>query len=430
MLKYIKDSLIVSILVFVFMWVLGNLSFLQNLEMLNPFENVLNDFDMTDIVYSKLRDNQSQKPDTNIVIVNLGNLPRRGVADVIQILNEHDPKVIGIDAFFRFPSQNDPEGDTLFAEALSGVKNLVMVSQGNLSQSTRSKLDTDPGFEPDRFDTLELSNPMFVQYGTTGHANLISPSRGNNRDFVTIRTLQPLAKINDTSEVAFAVKIAELYKPGSGAKFLAREKNAEYINYLGNADPQNGKIAFAGLLDVENIFDPNSDLSFVKDKIVVMGFMGETVYSPSYFDKFNTPLNENYIGMRTLDMYGVVIHANIVSMILNEKYIHELGDWLNFFLMAIITFLSTLLFTFVFHKVGYWYDAIVIVLQLLIFIFILGIGLYAFDWYSYRVEINPAIIAVILSGIFVEIYYGLIKKLFNTLKSKRVKFKQTTNETA
>ncbi|MEO1655014.1 MAG: CHASE2 domain-containing protein, partial [Bacteroidota bacterium] len=139
MFKYIKDSLIVSALVFLFMWVLGNLSFLQNLEMLNPFENVLNDFDMTDIVYSKLRDNQN--PDTNIVIVNLGNLPRRGVAEVIQSLNQHSPKVIGIDAFFRFPSESDPEGDSLFAAALSQVKNLVMVSQGNLSQSTREKID-------------------------------------------------------------------------------------------------------------------------------------------------------------------------------------------------------------------------------------------------------------------------------------------------
>ena len=101
MLKSIIDSLIITILVFVFMWVVSNIPLIENLEMLNPIENVFNDFDMTDIVYSQLRGDV--EADTNIVVVNIGNLPRQGMADLIASLNRNKPKVIGIDAFSRNP---------------------------------------------------------------------------------------------------------------------------------------------------------------------------------------------------------------------------------------------------------------------------------------------------------------------------------------
>ena len=425
MLKSIIDSLIITVLVFIFMWVVSNIPLIENLEMLNPIENVFNDFDMTDIVYSQLRGDV--EADTNIVVVNIGNLPRQGMADLIASLNRNNPKVIGIDAFSRNPL--DPYGDSLYSAVLSQVENLVMVNQGNLSEATRVKLDTIPDLVVESFDTLETSNEMFTQYATQGHANLLSESRGNMQDFVTIRTFSPYVKVNDDKIEAFAVKIAEVIDPDAAKKFLARNNTYEFINYRGNIDiADRGKPVFWAL-DWQQVLDPEADLSWLKGKILILGFMGETLNSYSYVDKFYTPLNKNYVGKSTLDMYGVVIHANIVSMILNRDFINTMPEWLNIILMVFITFLCTLLFSYFFHKVGYWYDAITIFFQLAIFILILGIGLYAFDWYNLRVEITTAIIAVILSGIFVEIYHGLIKKLFITIKSKNVKIKQTNNET-
>ncbi len=426
MLRYFKDSVIISSLVFLFMWILGNVPILQNLEMLNPIENVLNDFDLTDVVFSQIRG--PQPADTNIVLVNIGSLPRDGMAALVDRLNQYEPAVIGIDAFSRRPL--DPLADSLYAAALSQVKNLVMVSQGNYKESTRERMELDNTFEPDRFDTLETSNSMFAQHATMGHANLISLSRGNMKDFTTVRTFSPVIQVNDQTETAFAVKIAEIYQPASARKFLARNNLYEYINYRGNVDiVGKGQVVFSAL-DIGQVLDPAIELDFIKDKIVILGYMGESLNTYSYLDKFYTPLNENYVGKSTLDMYGVVIHANITSMILHEEFINELSDFWNYVLMVVITLLSTMLFAYFFHKVGYWYDAITIFTQLGIFIVILAIGLYAFEWYHLRVEINPAIIAVIIAGIFVEIYFGLIKKLFLTLKNKHVKLKRTSNETA
>lgn len=425
MFKSIIDSFIITILVFSFMWILSQIPLADNLEMLNPIENVLDDFDMTDIVYSQLREQPTT--DTNIVVVNIGNLPRVGMADLINNLNRAQPKVIAIDAFSRRPL--DPVGDSLYSAALSQVKNLVMVNQGNLSQKTRKKLEADPNFKVEHFDTLETSHEMFSRYAIQGHANLISESRGNMRDFVTIRTFSPLVKVNEQKIEAFAVKVAQIVDPKAAKDFLNRANEYEYINYRGNIDiADKGKPVFWAL-DWEQAMDSSADLSWLKDKILILGFMGETLSEYSYVDKFYTPLNKNYVGKSTLDMYGVVIHANIVSMILNKEFINQMSWWKNYLLIIAIAFLSTWLFSYLFHKVGYWYDAITIFFQLAIFILILGIGLYAFDWYRLRVETNTAIIAVVLSGIFVELYYGLIKKLFITIKRKNVKIKQTNNET-
>ncbi len=427
MFRHLLDSILITILVFLFMWGLSKVDIFDNLEMLNPVEHVLNDFDLTDVVYSKIR--KPPAADTTITVVNIGELGREGLTEMIKVLNKYEPKVIALDAFFRSPL--DSTMDHNFAQALSQVDNLVMASQGNFTAAYEEKLaqNKDKNSFVVGFDTLEHSNALFTQYAEEGHVNLITTSRGNNQDFVTVRTFNPVIPVNGVGEPAFSVKIAELVDSGAAQRFLERDILSEYINYRGNVDVANlQKVAFMAL-DVFQVFEEDFDPSVIRNKIVILGYMGKNMREFSYIDKFYTPLNDNYIGKATLDMYGVVVHANIVSMILNEEYIDTFPEWGDYLVMLFITLLSTMLFSYFFHKVGYWYDALTIFFQLAIFILIVSVGLFAFEWYRLRIEINLAIVAVILSGIFVEIYYGLLKKLFFTLTSKRKKVKQTSNET-
>ena len=69
-------------------------------------------------------------------------------------------------------------------------------------------------------------------------------------------------------------------------------------------------------LDVPDVFGENFTPDMIQGKIVIFAYLGEILGDKKSFeDKFVTPLNARYAGNRLPDMYGGVIHANIISMI-------------------------------------------------------------------------------------------------------------------
>ncbi|MBN4065782.1 hypothetical protein JYT51_00445, partial [Candidatus Amoebophilus asiaticus] len=86
-MKYLlnKDSLFATLFVYIVILIFYLIPL--NINFLDPLEQALSDFELTDIVFSKMREKESVKGDTNIVLVNIGNLSRRGIADEIKIIN-------------------------------------------------------------------------------------------------------------------------------------------------------------------------------------------------------------------------------------------------------------------------------------------------------------------------------------------------------
>jgi hypothetical protein len=64
----------------------------------DPISQALEEFELTDWVFSKLR--KDPVPDERIVIVNIAP-DRRMIAEQIRIISQHNPRVIGIDSFFN-----------------------------------------------------------------------------------------------------------------------------------------------------------------------------------------------------------------------------------------------------------------------------------------------------------------------------------------
>jgi CHASE2 domain-containing sensor protein len=409
-LRGLGNGIMLTIFTFLMIGAAANIPL--NLEFLNPIQNMFNDFDPTDIVFSRMR-SDDVKTDERVVLVNFGNLSRGQVAEMIEVLNKYEPKVIGIDGFFRHP--RDPMEDSLLAAALSKVKNLVMVSKFNNYNDKKKQ-----------YDTLERSNEMFIAKAHSGFANVTTKGSGNQEEFNTSRSIMPKAKVNGKIEPAFAVKVAELFAAEKAKKFLARNKETEFINFRGNVIPtgEKGEIGFIAL-NYDQILTGNADSveftpDVIKDKIVLLGFMGEKNYlEKSYVDKFYTPLNENYVGKSTLDMFGVVVHANIVAMILNEDYIDELSPIYEWMINISVCLISATLFSYFFRHLGFFYDAVTLIFQFAFSIGLLALTVFAFDWYNTKVSITVALLSVVLSGLIVEIYHGLIDKLFEFFSRKK-----------
>ena len=107
-------------------------------EIFDPVGEALGDMQMTDPVFSQLR--EDPLPDTSFIIINTGREPRAITAAQIDIINQYDPKVIALDMFFSYPktgSQADIMGDSILAETLKKVENLVMVSKVEQTDSLK-----------------------------------------------------------------------------------------------------------------------------------------------------------------------------------------------------------------------------------------------------------------------------------------------------
>ncbi len=407
--KFWLDVILGTVFIFGLMGLFSSVTAFRIFDVFDPIGEAFSDMEVTDVVFSQLRDDPVAED--RVLLVNMGTVPRPDIGIMLQIISQYNPKVIGVDSFFYFPKE-DSLGDAILEEGLASVENLVMAS----------KLIYDP--ETDAFDSLALSWPQFSQYGETAFVNLITDAK-EQEDLKMCREFFPKQMVGEQEEIAFAAKLASYLDPEAAERFLERGNDVETVNYRGNVldygATKFGTKFFA--LDVQDVFEENFTPDLIEDKIVIFCFLGKYLGDrESFEDKFYTPLNEKYIGRAFPDMYGGVIHANIVSMILNEDYINALDDNIEIILAIILCFLNVALFSLIYRKLPRWYDGLTKLFQLLEIGFLIGLMLYLLDIYSYKIELGLALFAVALCGDGLEVYYGVVKNIF-TREGRRALFK-------
>lgn len=373
-------------------------TFFAEFTFLDPIGDAIGDVEMTDLVFSQMR--ETPRADTSIVLVNIGELSRREIAHQLWIINKYDPAVVGIDSYF-WELKEDSVGDALLNRALSDIRNLVMVN----------KLIYDPATKS--YNTIRYSHPSF-NLGTSGFANLESNAE-EQYQFKVCRTFPPIRSVDGVIEKSFAVKLVEVCEPEKAERILKRKKEYEIINFRGNINDF-GQTRYGGrfmALDVQDVFGERFRPEVIKDKIVIVGFLGKNFEDKSWEDRFYTPLNKDYAGRSNPDMYGAVIHANIVSMILSEEYIGQQSRFWSMITALIICFATTLAFTIIYRRMPQWYDGLTKSLQLIIILLLLTVNVFVFHWFQYKVNLTLAVIIVALSGDTLEVFYGLVKNIFS-----------------
>jgi CHASE2 domain-containing sensor protein len=377
----------------------------KNFDFLNPITQALGDFDLTDMVFTQFRDEAAITVDTSIVIVNIGDEDRRGIARMIERIDAAAPSVIGIDAFFRAPKEDDPEADSLLATVLSSASNRVLVSkvayieearEGPVEQWVSSAVDADRPF-----DTLETSHPMFRSTASTGYANLIIDQEAA---FMTVREVSFEEQCAGRTEYSFPVRIAMQVDPAAARRAIERTSSSEVINFRGGLEKFYS-------LDADQVLDPSTDLSLLRGKVVLLGFLGSRIGAKSFDDNFFTPLNQHYAGRSYPDMYGVVIHANVLSMILNGSYIDAMPFWLSMVIGFMVLVLNVALFTYIYTHAENWYDALAIAIQLSQSLLILYLTIAVFDAFRYKLALTPALVGVALVGTVHDLYQDSLKKI-------------------
>lgn len=366
-------------------------------DLFDPIAKAFEDFEISDIVYTEPepgREDEALRPpttaDTNIVLVNIQDLSRAQIARQIEILNQYEPAVIGIDAFFR--KEKGPDQDFPLEMALSQVKNLVLVTE------------LEGGLENiECYDSVSTSNPMFNQYAHNGFANVIAAAEG--KGFRTVKEFYPYFCVADTLYPNFTVKVASFFDPAAIERLNSRGNQEEYINWRGR---YNKFLA----LDWDDVLEEKYPLDFIKGKIVLMGYLGKRLGEYDLVDIFYTPQNKRVAGRSYPDTYGVTVHANVISMILHGNYLHNLPDWAAYLIIFLVTYLNVSIFIYIGEKRRTMYDLYTKAFQLFeiaLFMFVIVILMLKF---SMKVHLSFLFAAIALSGDLTEVYIGSLKPWF------------------
>ncbi len=452
----LRDNLICTGII---LFILYNLNIIFQIDFLDVVQNTVDDFYITDYASSGGFDDVGK--DTNVVMVNIGHLNRREIAEEIMILSSYGPKVIGIDATFPSPKihyEYSNETDSLPSEVLQVVgEEITPIPSESVPEELKFKIDEDPVtkqldtfFLVKVFDTLDvyleyalakagnvvlvnelkdnsgeftfgrIQNPAqrFLRHVRTGFANVITDS---TEDYRTVRYFAPFRIVGKDTVLSFALQLAKQLDPAKVGRLMARKNLKEIIRYRRNTDKYT-------TLDYKDVFARRDSLGFLKDKVIIMAFLGTDIDTRVTEDIFYTPMNDHYYGRCYPDMYGGVIHANILNMILDEEYIGSMDlwpEWVKVFLIVgLLVFFNMIFLNWVRIRHENWYEPLSLALTVteLIMTFVLVIVIY--KYFNFEVKLKALFYAIILSGTMFETYHGSFKPIFVTYYNKLLKKKK------
>ncbi len=291
----------------------------------------------------------------------------------------------------------------MLANALKEVDNLILVS----------RLE-DHDEEKDTYGRIFTSHEMFTENAVMAIANLKTGAEFQD-DLKAVREFPTHRMVNGVEESAFGVELARFINPDASQRFLRRGNEYERINFRGNViDPFN-KAKYKNqffALDVEDVFNENFTVDIIKDKLVIFGYMGNYFGDPSWDDKFFTPLNDRIAGRANPDMFGVVVHANIASMVIQDNPIDTMSDTQAVIFAIVMCYLNVWIFSWIYRRLPRWYDGLTKLIQLFEVLTLTFVSVVVFSSVSYKMETTLAIVCIVLASDSLEIYNGVVKNLF------------------
>lgn len=431
MKKLWQDWLFATIFVFVVMWGVYGLTQLQLFNAFDPLGKALGDMEITDLAFTKLRIETPPK-DSTVTLVNVGDLSRAEIAQQISFLSQFKPRVIGIDVRFVCENGTSPEAcppayDTLsnlmLGGAIAQAGNVVLASKVAQTDS----LVAVHGLNIDLYDSIIHSHELVRASAIEAYANL-DTNADDQADLKECRRVWPTITLTDgTRLLAFSTQIAMLYDSVRTQRFLDRGLKSEVINYRGNGPDPHGASAeqyrtVYNFIDWDQVLDTSQYKTeeFITDKIVLLGFMGSNIFDTSWEDKFFTPLNENFAGRSRPDMYGLVVHANIISMILNGNYVNEMATWQKFVLAFLVVYFNMALFWMINRRLPLWFDGLALLVQLTQIVLLTVLMMYMFKWFDFKLDLTIALLGIALSGTCFEMYFNLFKVVLVRIRAKRM----------
>ena len=357
---YERDTVFATISVFI---VIGLLALLPlNTGLLNPVKKAFADFDFNDLAYAKVG-KKTDSIDRRIVIVNIGLADRALIAGMVEKVASQNPKAIGLDAYFD--AERDPEADSLLRKILHSTPRLVMASRLRWEK-----------------DSLIENKGYFNGPGTFGYVNLIGEDRG------TIRYVTPFENYKDKEYMSFTAALLNIADPKAYKKLYTRHKDLETINFRRRLEKYQ-------YVEGNEMLMGNIEDTLFTNKIVLLGYLSS---SPNDIEDMHfTPMNPKMGGKTLPDMSGIVIHANILSMAMDKKYIHTSPYWVNWIVTILIAWLHVSLFIRYYIDAHLWFHLVAKTAQIISAIFFVFLSIQCLTHFSLKIDMKMPVTVIILA---------------------------------
>jgi len=378
---FIRDTIFATIAAFL---IIAAFKFIPlNLHIFDPVKAAFSDIQFNDLAFSKIK--KEEKFDENIIIINVDTAKRKDIARLLTTVSNCNVSVIGMDVLF-LDSSTSNMADRMLGNVMNSTPNLVVAE----------KLIWVKG-KP------LVQNYYVSEAHNTGYANFIGEEKG------VIRSYSPFEKDSLVVHKSFTSAIMEMADINNYHALEKRDNEIELINYKRSTENYM-------VFDWLDVLDNKVDAALLKNKIVLLGYIDNTGFNIA--DKHYTPLNKDFIHKKVPDMDGVIIHANILSMIMANQFIHKMPNWLNFLLAVFLTYLHIAIFVNYYINNHKWLHVrfidIVAIQFLLSIIFIsVGISLLRLNYYF---DFTLPLYAIMLSLYVLYFYEGFtnwIKKKYN-----------------
>lgn len=393
--KYLmeKDTLFATLWVFIFIVLLGSIPL--NLGVLNPIKLGLKDFDFNDLSYSNLGKGEDNTRDDRIIVINIGKADREGIAYIIDKVASYKPCVMGLDVTFNGP--RDPSKDSLLREVVNRNKNLVLAVKA-MTDST---------------DKLIPGENYFMQ-GAAAYGFVNFPYEEKEKK--TIRTYQAFKYDDKNKNIvlpSFSSTLIKFYDT-AGIRYKKIQKKGDkniIINYTRTTNEKKMQYVY---LEGDRVLTEELDSSFIKGKIALIAYVNT---SPDDIeDKKFTPMNEKFAGKSTPDMNGIFVHANIISMVLDDNYIKKVPLWVNILIAVLVCWLHMSFFVHYYLEAHIWFHLAAKIAQVASAIFFVWLGIYLFDRYRLKVDLKYSLITIVMAVdviYFYEAWAVWMHKKFN-----------------
>jgi CHASE2 domain-containing sensor protein len=351
----------------VFIFIVGLGSIPINTYILNPIKLGLKDFDYTDLAYAELGKGKNSTIDSNIAIINIGNADREVLSMIIDKAGSMHPKVMALDALFFEPK--DPYQDSLISESFRKNKNLVAAVKLNLF-----------GKEG---DTITTSGDYFKTASHFGYANFFNDENASTRKY------EPFLKdYKGNVFPSFTTSIIELYSEKAYKKLKKKEGKELLINYSRRTNQYQ-------VIEFDALLSDNVDSSAIAGKIVLLGYINTD--RNDILDKKFTPMNPRFAGKTVPDMNGIVVHANIISMILEKNYVKKVPSWVNLLVAVLVCWLFMSYFIRYYLESHIWFHLVAKIVQVGAAVLFAYAGIYFYDQFNMKVDMKWSLIVIIMA---------------------------------
>lgn len=346
-----------------------------NFSFFDPFTEAFRDFSLTDLYYSKIKDrNQIYKGP--VVLVNIENKDRVQLAYLMEQIQNGKPKAVALDIVF---SQRLNQQDSLLKKEFAAHSNYIFSYIADFENEKET-----------------VYNNNFFTTKKDGFANMI----GEHIEYSTIRDYFPFYN----GKEAFTSAIIKQYDSTLYKKLQNRKNKRTEIHYYGN-------LSNFAYYDFDEVTDPAFNPTVFENKIILLGYLGIPQVNSNNKqdeDKFFTPLNSRLSGRSFPDMYGCVIHANILRMIIDNDYVKVVPQWVVFLVSFLAIWLILPFFCNLFFKGDLWFNSVGTLLQLLGSILIVFMSILFYRYFNIRFDPGLLTGCLVLLPTFINLYEALL----------------------